>query len=130
MHTIPIGQRRSGDDQRAEQLRPHRCKHHNRPAGLTIPDHARFAVRLGVQLHHLFEEYRLGAPYVFDGLAGHRVRQEADEVAWVACLHDHADFAVGLEAADTRTVAGARIDHDKRPARWVDHDAFRRHHPH
>jgi hypothetical protein len=48
----------------------------------------------------------------------------------VACLHDHADFAVGLEAADTRTVAGARIDHNKRPARWIDHDACRRHHPH
>jgi hypothetical protein len=48
----------------------------------------------------------------------------------VACLHDHADFAVGLEATDTRTVAGAWIDHDERPARWIDHDAFRRHHPH
>ena len=130
MHAIPVGQRRSGDDDRSEQFRPHGCEHHDRPAGLTIADDAGFAVGLRVQRDHLLEEHRLGASDVLDGLAGHRVRQEADEVAWVAGLHGHADFAVGLEAADTRTVPGARIDDHKRPARWIDFDAFGRHHAH
>jgi hypothetical protein len=32
----------------------------------------------------------------------------------------HPDFTVGLEAADARTVTGARIDNDKGPLRRVD----------
>ena len=127
MHAIPIGQRRSGDDDRAEQIRPHRREHHNCPAGLTIADHARLAVGLRMQRDHLLEERRLGSAHVLEGLAGHRIRQEADEVAWVACLHGHADFAVSLEATDAGTVTGARIDDHERPALQIDFDPFRGH---
>ena len=52
---------------------------------------------------------------VLDGLTGHRFGQEADEVAGMTGFHRHADFAVGLEAADSRPVTRTRIDHDKRP---------------
>jgi hypothetical protein len=40
--------------------------------------------------------------------------------------HRHAEFAVGLEAADARSVAGARIDHHERALLRVDDHAFRR----
>ncbi len=104
-------------------------EHHHRPAGLAIADHARLAVGLGVQRDHLFEEDRLGARDVLDGLARHRFGQEADEIAGMAGLERDADLAVGLEAADARAMAGARIDDDERPAGRIDFDAFRRNDP-
>ena len=45
----PIGQRRAGDDDRAEQFRPQRRQDHDRPAGLAVADHARLAVGFGMQ---------------------------------------------------------------------------------
>ena len=117
MNACPIGQRRAGDDDRAEQLRPQRRQDHHGPAGLAVADHARLAVGLGMQRDDLLEEDRLGARDVLDGLARHRLRQEADEIAGMAGLHRDADFAVGLEAADARAMAGARIDDDERTAR-------------
>ena len=60
---------------------------------------------------------------VLDRLAGHRLGQEADEVAGVAGAHGDADLAVGLEAADARPVAGARVDDDERPLALIDGDA-------
>jgi hypothetical protein len=79
---------------------------------------------------HLLEEDRLGACHILDGLARHRVRQEADEIARVTGLHGHPDFTVGLEAPDPRPVPGARIDDHKRPASHVDFDALGRDHAH
>ena len=130
VHASPVGQRRSGDDDRSEQFRPHRREHHDRPAGLTIADDAGLAVGLGMKRDHLLEENRLGACDVLDRLARHRVRQEADEIAGMAGLQGHADFAVGLEAADARTVPGARIDDHERPASHVDFDALGRNDAH
>ncbi len=69
---------------------------------------------------------RLGAGDILDRLAGHGFRQEADEIAGMPCLHRHADFAVGLETADARPVAGSRIDDDKGALERIDHDARRR----
>ena len=129
-HARPIGQRRPGDDDRAEQLGPDGGQHHDRPAGLAVADHAGLAVGLGVQRDHLLEEYRLGARDVLDRLARHRVGQEADEIAGMPGLERDADFAVGLEAADAGTVPGARIDDDERPARRIDFDPPRRNDPH
>ena len=83
-----------------------------------------------MQFDDLFQEDRLGAHDVLDGLARHRVGAEADEVAGMAGAHRHAEFAVGLEAADARAVAGARVDHHERAFLRVDHDAFRRLDPH
>ena len=94
-----------------------RRQHHDRPAGLAIADHAGLAVGLGMQRDDLFEKDRLGARDVLDRLAGHRLGQEADEVAGMAGLERDADLAVGLEAADAGAVAGARIDDDERPPR-------------
>ena len=116
----PVGQRRSGDDDRAEQFRTDGGEHHHGPAGLAVADHAGFAVGLGMQRRDLLDEDRFGAGDVLDGLARHRVRQEADEVAGMPGLHGDADLAFGLEAADARTVAGARIDNDERPQCLVD----------
>ena len=57
---------------------------------------------------------------------GHRLGQEADEVAGMAGLEGHADFALRLEAADARAVAGARIDDDEWPLLVIDSDTLRR----
>ena len=100
-----------------EQFGPDRGQHHDRPAGLAIADHARLAVGFRMQRDDLFEEDRLGAGDVLDGLARHRIGQEADEITGMSGLERDADFAVGLEAADAGTVPGARIDDDERPAR-------------
>jgi hypothetical protein len=45
-------------------------------------------------------------------------------------LKRDADFAIGFEAADSRTVAGARIDHDERPPRRIDFGSGGRHDAH
>ncbi len=58
-----------------------------------------------------------------DGLARHRLRQEADEIAGMAGLERDADLAVGLEAADAGAVPGARVDDDEWPARRIELDA-------
>ena len=63
---------------------------------------------------------RFGAGDIFDGLARHGIGREADEVAGMPRFHGNPDFAVGLEAADARAMAGARIDHHEGPARLVD----------
>ena len=48
----------------------------------------------------------------------------------MAGLERHADFAVGLEAADARTMSGARVDNNERPPLRIDFDACRRDDPH
>ena len=97
-----------------EQFRTNGGQHHDRPAGLAVADDAWLAVGLRMQRDHLFEEYRLGVRDVFDRLTGHRIGQEADEIAGMTGLERDADFAVGLEPADAGAVAGTRIDDDER----------------
>ncbi len=82
-----------------------------------------------MQRDDLLEEDRLGARDVLDGLARHRIGQEADEIAGMAGLERDADLAVGLEAADAGTMPGARVDDDERPPRRIDLDARRRNDP-
>ena len=76
------------------------------------------------------QEHRFGAGDIFDGLTGHGIGREADEVAGVPCFHGNADFAVGLEAADARTMAGTRIHHHEWPARGIDLNSRRRNNAH
>ena len=59
-------------------------QHHDGPAGLAIADHAGLAVGIGMKRDDLFEEDRFGARDVLDRLAGHRLGQEADEIAGMA----------------------------------------------
>ena len=75
---------------------------------------------------HRLEEGRLGAGDIENGLARHRVGQEADEVGRMPGLHRDANLAVGLEAADPGAVAGARVDDHERPLPRVDLDALGR----
>ena len=72
-----------------------------------------------MQLDHLFEELRFRTRDILDRLAGHRIGREADEVAGMSRLERDADFAIGLETANAWTVAGPRIDNDKRSLRRV-----------
>ena len=122
----PVGERRAGDDDRAEELGAERGDDHHRPAGLAVADDAGLALGLGMAGDDRLEEDRLGGGDVEDGLAGHRVGQEADEVGGVAGLHRDADLAVGLEAADAGAVAGARVDDDEGALLRVDRDALGR----
>ena len=115
VHAGPIGERRAGNDDRTEQLGPLGGDHHHRPACLAIADHRRLAVGLGVKGDDALEKRRLGHHDVLDRLARDRLGQEADEVAGMACLEGHADFALRLEPADARSVTGARIDDDEGP---------------
>ena len=74
----------------------------------------------------LGDEFGLGAADVLDRLPGHRLRQEADEIAGMPGRERHADLALLLHAADARPVAGARIDDDERRLCRVRVHAFRR----
>jgi hypothetical protein len=127
---LPVGQRRTGDDDRPEQFGPHRGKQHDRPTGLAIADHAGPAIGMGMQRRDFLEEKPFGAGDVLDGLARHRVRQESNEITGMTGMERDADFAVGLEAADAGTVSGARIDDDKGPLLGVDLDALGRNDAH
>ena len=108
----PVRDRRAGQDDRPEQLRPDRRGHQHLPAGLAVADHHGLAVAR-MQFADLAHERGLGAHHVLDRLPRHRVGQEADEVARMTGLHRRTDLAVGLEATDARAVAGARVDHDE-----------------
>src|SRR6188472_2796001 len=72
----------------------------------------------------LLDEDSLGARDALDCLYWHRFRQEADEIAGMTRLHRDADFAVRLEPANSRTMPGARIDHDERSAVEIDLNVF------
>src|SRR5262245_5135527 len=126
----PIRQRRAGDDDGAEEFRANGGEHHDRPSGLAIADHAGLSVGLGVERGDLLEKNRLRARDILNGLAGHGIREEADEIAGMPCLERHADFAVGLEPANPGAMPGARVDDDERPARGVEFDSRGRNHSH
>ena len=125
-HAVPVGERRPGDDDGAEQLGTGRRGHHHLPASLAVADHDRLALRLRMQLDHPLKERGLGLHHVLDGLAGDRIGQEAHEVAGMAGAHGHADLAVGLESADPGPVPGAGVDDHERPLLRIDRDAARR----
>ena len=108
----------------SEQFRPQRRQDHDGPAGLAIADHARLAVGFRMAADDLLDEHGFGARDTLDCLSGHRLRQEADEIAGMARLHRDADFAVRLEPADSRTMPGARIDHDERPPVEINFDVL------
>ena len=55
-HARPVGKRRAGDDDRAEQFRPQGRQDHDRPAGLAVADHAGLAVGFRMQLDDFLDE--------------------------------------------------------------------------
>ncbi|CAB3654957.1 hypothetical protein LMG26840_03012 [Achromobacter dolens] len=122
----PVGQRRAGDDDGAEQLGTHGGGHHDLPAGLAVGHHHRLALGVGVTRDDFFQEMGLGLHHVFDGLGGHGLRQEGGEVAGMAGAHRHADLALGLEAADAGAVAGAWVDHQEGALDRIDRHALGR----
>ena len=80
--------------------------------------------------YHLFNEDRFGAGDVSDCLPWNRFGEKSNEITRMTGLECNADLTVGLEAANARTVAGARIDDDKRPQLRIDVDAVGRDDPH
>lgn len=104
-----------------KRFRALRGNEHHRPSGLTVADHARTALGLRVSGDDGLQEARLGVGDVEDGLAGHRIGQEADEVGRVPRLHRNADLTVGLEAADAGSMPGSGIDDNERALGGVDH---------
>ena len=123
MDAGPIGERRTGNNDRAEQFGANGSKHHDCPSRLAISDHAGLAARVGMRSGHLLDEHRFRAGDVLDGLARNWIRREADEIARMPSLHCDADFAVGLEPADARTVPGTRIHDNERPKLRIDRHA-------
>src|SRR6202008_2629627 len=79
-----------------------------------------------MQRDDFFEKRALGASDILDRLSRHWLRHEADEIAGMACFHGDANLAVGLEAADARTMTGARVDHNEGAPRGIDLNSRRR----
>ena len=70
MHTCPVGQRRAGNDDGAEQIGPDGREHHDRPSRLAVADHRRFAVSERMERDHALQESGLRVGDVFNRLAG------------------------------------------------------------
>ena len=78
-----------------------------------------------MQLDHALQELRLGPGDVLEGLPGNRFWQESDEIAGMACSKGDADLTIRLEAADSRPMAGARIDDHEWTFLRIDRGALR-----
>jgi len=122
----PIGQGRSSDNDRTKELRPHGGKHHDCPASLAISNHGWLAISIRMQTNYVFEEFGFRFGDIRDGLTGNRIGKKSDEVTGMARLHRNADFALRLEAADTRPMSGPRIDDHKGTFKLVRFPAVRR----
>jgi hypothetical protein len=126
----PIGERRAGDEDGAEQFGAERRQNHHRPSTLAVADEARLAVSIRVQGDHLLQEHRFGARNILNGLPGHWLGQEAHEITWMTRFEGDTDFALGLEPANTGTMARARIDDDEGASLGINRDPFRRNDAH
>ena len=82
----PIGERRAGDDNGAEELWPHRREQHDRPARLAIADHGRLAIGFGMKRDDTFEERCFRVDHVLYGLSGDRFGEKAHEIARMAAI--------------------------------------------
>jgi hypothetical protein len=127
-HAGPIGERRAGDDNGAEQLWPH--EQHDRPARLAIADHGGLADGFGMKRNDTLEERCFRVDRVLYGLSGDRLGEKADEIARMAGLERDANFALRLEAAYARSVPRSRIHDNEWPLILVDLRVLRRGDPH
>ena len=118
----PVGERRSGQDDRPSQVRPDRRHHHRLPAGLAVGDDDWLAFGLRMALGDVLDERSLCAADVFDRLSGFWLRQKADEVHGMAGAKRDADLAFRLHAANPGTVSRARVDNDDRRLQGIDRD--------
>ena len=82
------------------------------PTGLTIA--VEHGCRVRVTAGDFGDEVTQCIVYVSQRLAGHGFWKEDHEIDRMALVHRHADFAVMLEAADTRPMSRARINDDDR----------------
>ena len=126
MHTRPVGQRRAGNDDRAEKLGPLAATIITAQPAWQLPMTAGLPSASGCSAITRSRKMASARDDVFDGLPGNGLGQEADEVARMPCLEDDADFALRLEPADARAMPGARIDDDERSLALIDFDAGRR----
>ena len=79
---------------------------------------------------HALEECCLCVDDVFNRLAGHRIRQEADEIAGMPRLEGDTDLTLRLEASDARAVSSTRINNNEWPLVLVYFGAIRRRNAH
>ena len=77
-----------------------------------------------------FNENRLGASDVLDGLPRNRIRKKADEITRMTGLQRNADFTVGFETTNTRAMPGARVHDNEGSQLRIDFNACGRDNPH
>lgn len=92
-----------------------RAHDHDLPAGLAVADQARLALGVRVSCRDLCDKPGFCLANVLDCLTRNRIGQKADEIAGMTCRKRDADLAVVLHAADPGTMAGARVENNKRP---------------
>ena len=110
--TGPVRQRRAVEHRRSREPRAVGRQQGDRPARLTVAvQHGRAAA---VAPAHLFDEATQRVQHVGESLAGTRLGIEHHEIDRMPRVQRHPHFRIALEAADTGTVAGARVDHDDR----------------
>ena len=120
VHAGPIGERRSGQHDRADMsgwmaLIIMICQ----PAW-QLPIRHGLPSAFGWRFDDLLDKAGLRFADILDRLTGHRFGQEADKIAGMAGGERDPDLAVMLHAADARAMPGARVEDDKRPLVRVD----------
>src|SRR5262249_56782246 len=89
-------------------------------------DREGLAVALGRHLAYFREKCALAPSHILDRLAGHGFGEKAYKITGMPSVKRHADFAIGLEAANTRAVPGTWIDDNERSAPRVNLNRPRR----
>ena len=122
----PVGEGRARNHHRPDHIGAHASGHHRVPAGLAVAEHEGLAEGLGMQLSDLLDKDGVCARDVLDPLSLHRRSRKACEIDRVPGLERFADLARLLEAANPRSLAGARIYDEDGALAVVDLDALRR----
>src|SRR5262249_6331824 len=129
-HAGPIGERRAGHNDRADQFRSNGCHHQHRPSSLTVPHNAGLAIGIRMQIDDSLEKNGFCARHILDGLTGYGLRQETNEVAWVPSFEGYTNLAVRFEPANPGAMSRARVHNHERAARRVCFNRLRRNDPH
>ena len=123
-HAGPIGHGRTVQHHRTGQVGIGGGQQHGRPTALAVADDHRLGGRR-VTMNDFADEMSFGPAHIGDGLTGNRMGGEDHEIHRMAVFQGHTHFALILEPADARTVAGAGVDDDVGTDGRIDGDARR-----
>jgi len=114
LHPGPVRERRPVEDQGPGDVGTVGAEQGGGPARLAVA-HDGWGVGVRMELHDLLDEPHLGGLHITQGLSGHRLCVEENEIDGITVFEGHADLRIPFGAADSRSVPGPGIDDDYGP---------------